>query len=187
MTPSEEPTKTGLPKQDQRFDETLSMAKRPIEELNFQSASEYACAKLLEKYSGWQGIEGITFQIPVGRCVFDFRIEDTFIEYHPISLRREFLTDSLEKISSAIHRLPKDRKLQVLAAVSEELEAQYEKRRGQVLAAHPTYSRMELICAYSPEGFVEDVLKRFHRSGKLENKEVLKEFRKLQRGFKNKL
>jgi hypothetical protein len=187
MMPSEEPTKTGLPKQTQNFDETLSMAKRPVEELNFQSASEYACAKLLEKYSGWQGIEGITFQVPVGRCVFDFRIGDTFVEYHPISLRREFLTDSLEEISSAIHRLPKDKKLQVLSAVSGELEAQYAKRRGQVLAAHPAYSRMDLICVHSPEGFVEDVLNRFHRSGGLKHDEVLKEFRKLQRGFKNKL
>jgi len=185
--PFEEPTKIGLQKQAQSFDETLSMAKRPVEELNFQSASEYACAKLLEKYSGWQGVEGINFQIPVGRCVFDFRIGDTFIEYHPISLRREFLTDSLQRISSAINKLPKDKKLEVLSAVSDELEAQYAKRRGQILATHPTYSRMELVCVYSPEGFVKDVLKRFHISGRMEDKEVLKEFRKLQRGFKNKL
>lgn len=187
MTLSKDCTTTGSQKPPLSFDELVLMGRRPIEELNFQSASEYACAKLLQKYTGWHGMEGVNFQIPVGRCVFDFRVEETFVEYHPISLRREFLTDSLSRISSVLQKLPKDKKLEVLSAISDELEAQYAKRRAQTLAAHTIYSRMELICVHSPQEFVEKVLKRFHQSGRLEDKEALKEFRALQRGFKNKL
>jgi hypothetical protein len=146
---------------DMHIDEVRNLPSRPIERLNFQSNSEYACAKLLEKYTGWKGIEGVTFQIQVGRAVFDFRVEDTFIEYHPISLRREFITNGLRDIMSVAHKLKREDKLKVLEGISEELKAQYAKRRGQTLAAHPVYSRMELICVHSQEDFVNLVVKRF--------------------------
>jgi hypothetical protein len=146
---------------DMHINEVRNLPSRPIERLNFQSNSEYACAKLLEKYAGWKGIEGATFQIQVGRAVFDFRIEDTFIEYHPISLRREFITDGLRDIMSVAHKLKREDKLKILEGISEEMKAQYAKRRGQTLAAHAAYGGMELICAHSQEDFVNLVVKRF--------------------------
>lgn len=187
MRPSEKFMKIGSQRQDLRFDEITSMGKRPVENLNFQSASEYCCAKMLEKYAGWKGIDGVTFQIPVGRTVFDFRIGDVFLEYHPIFLHHECLTSSLKRISSAISRLPKQKKIDVLNAIVDELEAQYSKRRGQVLAAHSIYGCMELICVSHPEGFIEDVIKRFCQDRVLKTEDLLLEFRGLQRRFENKL
>jgi hypothetical protein len=151
------------------FDESLSMTARPVEDLNFQSLSEYACAKLLEKYTGWKGLEGTTFQIQVGRAVFDFRTEDTFIEFHPISLRREFITDGLKDIMSAVSDLPRANKLQLMEGISKELKAQYAKRRGQTLAA---------------EEFAVRVLQRFANRELPSPEKLCQEFRKLQKAFR---
>lgn len=167
-----------------KFDEIANLPKRPIEQLSLHSASEYACAKMLEKYAGWRGMDGVTVQIPVGRAIFDFRIGDVFIEYHPISLRRECLTDAVNRVNSAIHPLPKINKLEVLDAISEELKKQYTKRRGQVLAAHPSYGSMELICVHDMQSFVEKVIYRFATKPCPSLSECTKEFRKLQRRYK---
>lgn len=162
-------------------DEIKSLPCRPVDQLNFQSLSEYACAKMLEKYAEWRGFEGTTFQIPVGRAVYDFRIGDTFIEYHPISLRREFITDALKTIMSAANKLPRKDKLQIMEGITEELKAQYAKRRGQTLAAHPVYSRMELVCIHSVEEFIDKVLRRFATREVPTTGVAAQEFRKLQK------
>lgn len=148
-----------------------------------QSGSEYACAKMLEKYCGWRALDGATMQIKVGRTVFDFRIHDTFIEYHPISLKREFITGGMRAISSAIHGLSKPKKVEILKAVAEELEAQYAKRRGQVLSAHPTYGDMPLICVHTPEEFIRKVLCRFATGRCGDVGSLRREFNKLRKEF----
>lgn len=162
-------------------DEIKSLPCRPVDQLNFQSLSEYACAKMLEKYAGWKGLDGITFQIPVGRTICDFRIGETFVEYHPISLRREFITDGLKGIMSAANKLPRKDKLQIIESVTEELKAQYAKRRGQTLAAHPAYSHMELVCVHSVEEFINKVLRRFAIKEVPSTGVAAQEFRKLQK------
>jgi len=136
---------------------------------------------MLEKYAGWKGFDGATFQIPVGRAIYDFRINDTFIEYHPISLRREFITDGFKGIMSAVNKLPRKDKLQIMEGVTEELKAQYSKRRGQTLAAHPVYSRMELVCVHSVEEFIDKVLRRFAIKEVPSTGIAAQEFRKLQK------
>lgn len=161
-----------------------SLPSRPVAQLTFQSLSEYACAKMLEKYAGWKGIEGATFQISVGRAVYDFRIGDTFVEYHPISLRRELITDALKSIMSVANRLPRRDKLQLMEGMTEELKAQYAKRRGQTLAAHPAYSRMELVCVHSAEDFIEKVVKRFAVREVPSIGKAAQEFRLLQKAGK---
>lgn len=168
-----------------RIDELSSLPSRPIEQLSFQSLSEYACAKLLEKYAGWKGFDGVTFQIQVGRAMFDFRINDVFLEYHPISLRREFITDALGDIIRVAHKLHRKDKIELMASISKELEAQYAKRRGQTLAAHPIYGRMELICVHSCEGLVEHVLKRFATKELPSDGKLCQEFRNLQKSAKH--
>jgi hypothetical protein len=167
----------------QRGLEKLRFPELPTELMNFQSASEYACAKMMGKYCEWKPIDGTTMQIKVGRTVFDFRIHDTFIEYHPISLKREFITDGMRAISSAIHGLPKQKKVEILKAVAEELEAQYAKRRGQVLSVHPSYGEMPLICVHTPEEFIRKVLCRFAvgRCGDVDS--LRHEFNKLRKEF----
>lgn len=165
-------------------DEQMSLPSRPINQLNFQSLSEYACAKMLEKYAGWKGFDGATFQILVGRAIYDFRINDTFVEYHPISVHREFGTDALRDIKTAIQRLPRANKLQIMQSLAQELKAQYSKRRGQTLAAHPIYSRMELVCIHSVEQFVEKVLRRFAIREVPNTVVAAQEFRQLQKAGK---
>lgn len=165
-------------------DELQSLPSRPVDQLNFQSLSEYACAKMLEKYAGWKGFDGITFQIPVGRAIYDFRIGDTFIEYHPISLRREFITDALKGIMSVANKLPRGDKLRLMEGMTEELKAQYAKRRGQTLAAHPVYSRMELMCIHSVEEFIDKVVRRFAIKDVPSTGVTAQEFRKLQKAGK---
>lgn len=131
----------------------VSLPRPPIEHLRYQSLSEYACAKMLEKYCDWVGIPGVTFQVNVGRTQFDFRLGYMLIEYHPIALRRECATDALSEICSAIRTIPKDQKERVLAALAGELEAQYQKRRCQVASASPEYKDFEVICLSTPSAF----------------------------------
>lgn len=167
----------------QRGQDRLRLPSVSFDLSSIQSGSEYACAKMLEKYCEWRGLDGATMQIKVGRTLFDFRIHDTFIEYHPISLKREFITDGMKAISSAIHGLSKPKKVEILKAVAEELEAQYAKRRGQVLSAHPGYAEMPLICVHTPEEFIRKVICRFAvgRCGDVDS--LRREFNKLRKEF----
>lgn len=163
--------------------EHSSLPPPPIEMLSLQSASEYACVRLLEKYTDWKAIEGATCQIKVGRTVFDFRVEDTFVEFHPISLKREFITDGMRHISSAMHNLPKAKKVEILKAVAEELEAQYAKRRGQVLSAHPDYGKMQLICVHTSEEFIRKVVCKFMTANNGNVERMRQEFNKFRKEF----
>ena len=162
----------------------ITRMARCDEPIRFESLSEYACAKLLEEYTNWRAHTGATFQIPVGRTVFDFRIEDTLVEYHPISLRREFLTDALGSIMSAAHRLSRADKLQLMEAISKELAAQYAKRRAQTLSAHPTYKDMDFICVHSPDEFIRQVVYRFANRRCPSVKQLEMKFRQLQNSFR---
>ena len=147
----------------------------------FESASEFACAALLERYTDWRAVQGVTMQVPIGRCNFDFLIGDTLLEFHPISLRREFLTDGLSKILSASRTLSKNEKLKLLDALVEEFKAQYKKRRGQVAAVDGTYRSCELLCVFTHDEFIEQVLKRFATKSLPSTSDLCKEFRQLCR------
>lgn len=160
-----------------------SLPPASIEFSCLQSGSEYACAKMLEKYAGWKGIDGATMQIKVGRAVFDFRIHNTFIEYHPVSLKREFITNGMSDISSAIHNLPRRNKIEVLKAIATELEAQYAKRRSQILSAHPVYGEMGFICVHTPEEFIHRVLGKFAIGSCGDALSMKREFNKLRKDF----
>jgi hypothetical protein len=147
----------------------------------FDSASEFACAALLERYTNWRAVQGVTIQVPIGRCKFDFFIGGTLVEFHPISLRREFLTDGLSMILSASRSLSKNEKLKLLDAIVEEFKAQYEKRRGQVAAADGTYRSCELLCVFTHDEFIEQVLTRFATKSLPSTSDLCKEFRQLCR------
>lgn len=160
-----------------------SLPPASIEFACLQSGSEYACAKMLEKYASWKGIDGATMQIKVGRAVFDFRIHNTFVEYHPVSLKCEFVTDGMRDISSAIHKLPRRDKIEVFKAIATELEAQYAKRRSQVLSAHSVYGEMGFICVHSPEEFIHRVLYKFATIDCGDMHSMKREFNKLRKDF----
>lgn len=164
-----------------QYDAFLSarLPKVPVGHLRFASASEYACARLLEQHCAWKAFPGNTFQIPVGRCFFDFRIGNCLVEYHPISLRHEFLRpEALNLILSAAKDLGKDKRAQLLEAVAGEFKAQYEKRRSQVASAHQTYKSCEVICCVSPVEFIEQVVHRHATGAIAATEDLLLEFRR---------
>jgi hypothetical protein len=153
----------------------------PVEHIKFDSASEYACACLLEKYTKWEAHPGATLQIPIGRCSYDFLIGNTLVEYHPISLRREFLTDALSDILSAARFITKDKKADLLSSIADEFKAQYIKRRGQVASAHPTYQHCEVLCVFSPDEFIDKALRPHAGKPIGATKDLALEFRTLLR------
>jgi hypothetical protein len=154
----------------------------PVEHIKFDSASEYACACLLEKYTKWEAHPGATLQIPIGRCSYDFLVGNTLVEYHPISLKHEFITDALSDILSAARFITKDKKAELLSSIADEFRAQYIKRRGQVASAHPTYQHCEVVCVFSPEEFIDKVLRPHATCGLGATKDLALEFRALLRG-----
>jgi hypothetical protein len=153
----------------------------PVDQIRFDSASEYACACLLEKYTNWEAHPGTTLQIPIGRCFFDFLVGNTLVEYHPISLKREFITDVLSDVLSAASSITKDKRVKLLSSMAEELKAQYIKRRGQVASAHPTHQHCEVVCVFSPEEFIDKVLRRHAERPISATKDLALEFRGLLR------
>lgn len=169
-----------------QFDAFLSarLPRVPAGQLKFQSASEYACAVLLEKHCDWKAFPGATFQVPVGRCYFDFRVGNCLVEYHPISLRNELLTKLLPVLQSATQHINKDKKSEVFNALEEELKAQYIKRRGQLASAHPSYRECEVVCCFSPEQFIELVVHRHASKPISATADLSLEFRRLQQDGK---
>lgn len=134
-------------------DFSLRLYRPPVEFLPFQSRSEYACAKMLEKYCGWEGHAGVTFQVPAGRGAIDFRVDSHLIEYHPINLHREPLTDMYQRMGKAMRNFSKEAKAEVYSAVADELQAQYIKRRSQLVSAVPELKNCELFCLFNSEQF----------------------------------
>lgn len=168
------------PNQETSWDElgsSLRGPKVPIEQLSFQSASEYACAKLLSRYCKWKGMPGATFQVPIGRTFFDFRVGYALVEYHPISLKREFMTPLLRHVQSATKNISRERKAELMEHLAEELKAQYIKRRGQVASASTTYCHMDVICCFSPEEFCSKVVQRYSSGPPPQVADLVKEFR----------
>jgi len=163
----------------------LTLPPVPAEFLTYQSFSEFACSKLLEKYTDWKGIQGITFQVAIGRTSFDFLVGNTLVEYHPITIKREFKSNGLSDILSAIHGLDREAKLKLFGGLCEELRAQYDKRRKQVAAAHPTYGSCDVVCAFSESEFIEKVITRFATRALPCHTAMIAEFRAYQRHAAN--
>lgn len=142
--------------QFEKFHE-VRLPKIPTEQIRFSSASERACAMLLQKHCDWSPHLGATYQIPVGRCLFDFRLGSTLIEWHPVNLRNEFLTPLFRQVSNIVDRLPKHKRNDFIAALESEMSAQYIKRRAQILSAHPLFSTFKLAVCSTPEQIADFV------------------------------
>ena len=161
-----------------RFHE-IRLPKIPTEQIKFSSASEKACALLFQKHCDWSPIVGATYQIPIGRCLFDFRIGSTLIEWHPINLRNEFITPLMRALSPLIDRLPKHKKAGAISAIESEMAAQYIKRRSQVMSAHSFFSSFRLVVCFTPEQFAEVV--KSNSPQQLTTEEIVGEFRQFLR------
>jgi hypothetical protein len=162
----------------ERFDE-VRLPRPPLEKIRFSSASERACAFILSKYCDWAPYLGATYQIPVGRCLFDFRIGSTLIEWHPINLRNEFITPLFRQISALTDRLQKHKKADFINALESEMAAQYIRRRAQIVSAHPLFSSFDLLVCFTPAQFVDLVVSR--SKDKPDFDDVLRDFNAVMR------
>jgi hypothetical protein len=153
----------------------------PAEHLKFESLSEYACCKMLESYTGWRAIKGFTFQVPIGRCSFDFMIGNTLVEYHPISLKREFTTGALKDILCAMHHTSRPNRKWILKSLATELGGQYEKRRRQVAGTSDKYSNCEVVCIFNQEEWCQKILQRFANRPLPPIERLKAEFKQLQK------
>jgi hypothetical protein len=150
----------------------------PATGVKFCSRSEAICAELLKRYvPHFELQEGLTFQVPIGRdqrgnvLAVDFLVDGVLFEYHPVRLfknRRRF-GDFLNKqeyrsYADAYHSLSRDKREFFQDSVKARLAKNYFIKRRALLDQHPTYRRMELIVATTPEEFFTLVLKRFGKN-----------------------
>jgi hypothetical protein len=150
----------------------------PSTGVKFCSRSEAICAELLKRYvPHFELQEGLTFQVPIGRdqrgnvLAVDFLVDGVLFEYHPVRLfknRRRF-GDFLNKqeyrsYADAYHALSRDNRDFFQDSVKARLAKNYFIKRRALLDQHPTYRRMELIVATTPEEFFTLVLKRFGKN-----------------------
>ncbi len=135
----------------------------PETPITFASKSEYACGMLLERYvRGFQLKNGETFQVGVGHNkIIDFYVNHTFVEYHPINLRFEFDSPiALRKLMEGIKRCDNHQKRLIIEAIKDELAEKYYRRR-KFLVTMAAGKDAELVCAFDPEQFCKQVIRRF--------------------------
>ncbi|MEY4702006.1 MAG: hypothetical protein RL326_2193 [Pseudomonadota bacterium] len=150
----------------------------PATGVKFCSRSEAICAELLRRYvPHFELREGLTFQVPIGRdqrgnvLAVDFLVDGVLFEYHPVRLfknRRRF-GDFLSKQEyrayvDVCHSLTRDQREFFQDSVKARLTKNYFTKRRALLDQHPTYRRMELVVASSPEEFYALILKRFGKN-----------------------
>jgi len=175
------PTENSLPKLDSvSFGKESKLQKTNIK---FCSSHEYACVKLLEKYSKWIAIEGQTYNIQIGKCTFDFLHFGRIIEYHGTSLRCNLSTNLLKKIRPVLKRMPrKDREI-ILNALSDEVNSQYKKQRKRIASAHSQYANCRVICVFSPEEFVDRIISPLRTTENKSRTKLLREFESFRREY----
>jgi len=145
--------------------------------LVFDSLSEYACVSMLEKYTNWRAVEGVTFHVPIGKHNFDFLIYDTLVEFHPIVLKREMITKKLADLLSLTATLSKEKQTGILSIITLELAAQYDKRRKQLVRSSQIHGDTPVICVFSDEQFIDKILLKFSNKKDLDKKRLLGEFK----------
>lgn len=139
-----------------------SVALPPIpKEIKFGSRSEAACGLLAERYiPGFQIVPGKTFQIPIGKRQIDFRIKNSFVEYRPIIIEREFSSsDCARRLFEALGQLEEWAKKEIYSTIREELRSRYFKKRKEVIES--AYPGANLILCTGASEFYEMVILRY--------------------------
>lgn len=164
------------------FSELVFKFPRTLETHQFESRGEFACASLLEKYvKGWSCEQGRTYQVPIGfGRKIDFKIGETFVEYHPIVFSREFEDRvAYRNFDSALQKIPSHWRHQIKEAIFNELLERYFKKRKFIIDANEQTKGSELLVCHSPQTFCSLVLKRFGQ-GLPKLKELILEFKQKQ-------
>lgn len=139
--------------------EDLKLPPRPI---RYASRSEEALSRLFEKYiPGWQCREGVTFQIPIGNKTIDFEVGGDLVEYHPIMINRELKSSRANSLFRSMYkRLNRFEREQLTELLTNELAAQYEHRRGQIVALSDQHRGKDLIVCTGLWDVYRDVIRR---------------------------
>ena len=153
---------------------------RPI---RFASREEAACAILLEKYcSPWLVQPNSTYSIKVGPREIDFRVGDTFIEYHPVNLSREFdCRKSYFRLEGALKDCPYTAREEIRKCIQAEFEVKYFRRRRMLLDVSG-FKENPLIVAHSPKDFIQNVVYRFAKDW-VDEKKALQVFNDVVRSL----
>jgi len=160
-----------------------------LEQLSFSSKSEAICGILLEKYvPGFKLVVGETFQIPVGPKKIDFKLNNSFVEFHPIQLRHEFTSqEAYRRFQEALGRLDCWERDGLGKLMRQEFADQYAKGRRNILNCFEHTKSCDLIVCTNEREFIERVIRRFGGKNTPSVQKLLDEFNDLysdiKRGF----
>lgn len=159
------------------FADTAKLFKEKV--IRFDSRSEYACCALLEKYcSFYETTPGINFQIQLSSKRIDFKIKDTFVEFHPTKLLFEFKNqDAWNLWKENIRRVEKHQRENLQEAIRKELATRYFRSRRLLLDA-TGYEKSNLIVVQDESEFIRKVLSRFADCPLPRERELIREFRR---------
>lgn len=131
--------------------------------LTFASRAEYACGVLLEKYiPGFELETNKTFQVNVGfGKTIDFVVNNVFVEFHPISLHREFDNRvALRHLLHSLKHVKQSTRQDIAEAIADEMAEKYYRRRRFLVTVHAGADK-ELIVAHDKRQFYRYVIRRF--------------------------
>lgn len=113
----------------------LSQASFRERELTFGSRSEAACAILLERYTGWRAVHGVTCQVPAGPKRIDFYLPEhrLFLEFHPIKRYDWQSSEASRLYGEHFRKLSLNQQRASWEAVKAEFAERYYKERRLVL------------------------------------------------------
>ena len=161
---------------------TTAQFRKFRSKFRFPSKPEAICALSLISYvPDFEIVKGETWQVPVTkRGAVDFVIlDDVVIEYHPISLQREFLnSQSYRRLMDTFRRIKREHRATIRTILEDELRDRYYKTRRFLLDASPDLCKYQLIVCTSPNEFYKRVLKPYGKRIP-DIKEFYRTFRKL--------
>jgi hypothetical protein len=103
---------------------------------------------------------GETMQIPIGNKTIDFSVCGDLVEYHPISINRELKSSRANQIFRRLYRKASQwEREQLCELLTEELSAQYEHRRGQLVQLSEHAGKHLYVCT-SPWEVYRDIVRR---------------------------
>lgn len=166
--------------------------------VRYASLSEAACAAMLEQYvPGFEAKVLETYEVPVYDAqagvtrTIDFKIGDTFIEFHPPRFWRQGKrygdfesADEYFAYRKALkkQKRPEDKRM-FRREIQRQLTARYYKKRRAILDGDERFRDKELIVATSPEEFYSKVMKRFGKDLP-SKKEFISTFRNIVKALK---
>lgn len=148
---------------------------------NLASRSEIAITVLLERYTNWKAVPGITTQVEVQpNMKVDFKVNDTILEYHPFLYTRAFVSKSaINDYVTLLHQLDRPQRILLQNMARKELTSQYYKRRRSLLNSSYEFASCNLIVCTTPDEFFT-FLRKIATEDIPSHKKLCRMFRKIK-------